>query len=96
MGRVKHPASAAGLVLGVGAAAGFLDVGLVVGKEQQVAPFPQQGSHLLGGLHRPAVVAADVVGLLELGDGGMSQDHHIVPGVQDFFEGIQQPPELFL
>nr|DAK66667.1 MAG TPA: hypothetical protein [Caudoviricetes sp.] len=96
VGGVQHPLAAAGLVLGVGAAARLFHHGLVVCEQQHVAPFPQQRGYLLRGLHGPAVVVAHGVGLLKLGDGGMSQHHHVVPGIQHFFQRVQQLAEFLL
>ena len=95
MAGVENPPPAAGLVLGVGGTAGLFYHGFVVGKQQHVAPFPQQRGDLFAGFHGPAVIVANGVGLLKLGDGSMGQNHHVVPGVQHFFQGIQQLAELF-
>ena len=95
MGGVQHPACAAGLVLGVLAAAGFFHNGLVVGEQQHIAPFPQQRGNLLAGFHAPAVVVAHGVGLFKLRDGRMGQHHHMAAGRQHFFQRVQQAAELF-
>ena len=96
VGGVEHPFAAGGFVLGVGAAAALLHDGLVVGEEEHIAPLPQEGFGLLGGLHGPAVITARRVRLLELGDGGMGKDQHMAAAVQHLLEGVEKPAELLL
>ena len=96
VGGVEHPFAAGGFVLGVGAAAALFYDGLVVGEEEHIAPLPQEGFSLLSGFHGPAVITARRVRLLELGDGGVGEDQHMVAAVQHLLEGVEKPTELLL
>ena len=71
-------APAAGIALG--------HPGHVVGEEDQVGPLLEQWSHLLGELELVAVVAADLIGGLELAHRGVREEDDVHATAQERIE----------
>ena len=97
VGGIHHPGTALGLAL-LPLVIHRHRVGLIIGEENQIRPFLDQGGEafflLSCQLQLPAVVGAHFVRLLELADFGVGGEHHMNAPVRHLLQQIQQAAEL--